>query len=97
MPFAAIGILGYRRLERRVTRRAAVVLVWVVGLASLAINLIGALGGAMYCDIEVYAVPRYLAALWEGHWPNFPLARLLAIPFLVSLATLLRWFQRQGR
>jgi hypothetical protein len=97
MPFAALGILGYRGLERRGTRRAAMVLMWVVGLASLAINLIGALGGAMYCDIEAYAVPRYLAALWEGHWPNFPLARLLAIPFLVSLATLLRWVHRQSR
>ena len=85
LPYAAIGLAGFHYLRSKTTRRVTLIAVGVVGAASVAINAVGALYGAMYCDVQVYAFWPGLAALQAGGLKDFPLAVWLIVPVIFSL------------
>ena len=85
LPFAAIGLVGFYFLRVKTARRAAMVAIALAGIAGIAINAVGALYGAMYCDVQVYAFWPALAALQHGGLKELPLAKWLVVPVVVSL------------
>jgi hypothetical protein len=89
MPFAALGLIGYSYLPSSRLKSAAVGLLVVVGVFSAIVNVVGAMGGSMYCQIDVYAFPRYLSRFAEGKVPEFPLAGWLILPCLACAAAFL--------
>jgi hypothetical protein len=88
MPFACLGLAGYSYLSKPSERRVAAVVVVLAGTVSFAVNLVGALRGAMSCPHGQNAFWDHVAAIQEGEGPSYPLAPWLLLPFLVS-ATLL--------
>jgi hypothetical protein len=90
LPFAALGLAGFHYLRSKMTRRATMIVVAAVGAASVAINAVGAVYGAMYCDVHVYAFWPGLATLQHGGLRELPLAKWLVIPAILSLL-LLSW------
>ena len=59
-----------------------------VGAAGIAINVVGAFYGAMYCDVQVYAFWPGLAALRSLGLKDLPLAKWLVVPLFLSLLLL---------
>jgi hypothetical protein len=90
MPYMALGLVGLSHLSGRMLRRLAAGLVVAVLTLSITINLVGALYGAMYCDVRRYAFLHYLAAIRHGVFRKFPLALWLAVPFGLWLVYLAR-------
>jgi hypothetical protein len=101
MPFACLGLTGYRSLSTRsrpamMAWRAVVVVVLLVAATSFAINLLGALHGAMLCDFPQFAAGLYLSQILSGATRSYPLAPWLAAPFIASLIPL-GWFMTQRK
>ena len=90
MPFACLGIAGYSFLSTNAERRLAGVIVLLLGVVSFAINLLGAVQGAMCCPDGRNALRNQLARLGRGDVPYFPLAPWLLAPLLIC-AVLLGW------
>jgi hypothetical protein len=95
MPFACLGLIGFRFLSPTL-RRLALPLVLVIAVASFAINIIGALQGAMLCDFPQFAAGLYLSQILSGQVRSYPLARWLVFPFVMSI-TLLVWTTSQRK
>lgn len=89
MPYVAIGLVGWSYLAARTLRRAAVVALVAVGLVSLLLNTTGALYGVMYCDLPLYALPKYLSEAQQGKFEVLPLLPSLLPWFAVVIAG---WF-----
>ena len=66
----------------------------VVGAAAIVINAVGAASGAMYCDVQVYAFWPGVAALRHGGFKEFPLAKWLLVPVILSLLLLVYTIHR---
>lgn len=96
MSCAALGLAGFAHLGTR-ARRAAVCAVAAAGLFSLAVNLLGALRGTMFCEYYRYAFAAYLEAARAGTWPTYPLAPWLVLPFAACTALLARELLRRRR
>lgn len=94
MPFLALGLIGFAHLQPSVARTVVGLIVGVVGLISIGFNFLGAVFGAMCCDIQWYAVPYYWKLLQRGDLPTFPLG-WLAIPLMVCVIFLIVEFTRQ--
>ncbi len=97
MPYACLGLIGLRNLRAPTPRRLVLAAIVLVGAASVFITSVGALYGAMYCEIEHYALWPYLAALWRGEWRVMPLAAWLVAPLVLCmllLASACRNYQR---
>jgi hypothetical protein len=93
MPFACLGLLGFRFLAPK-WRRAITALVLLIAIISFAINLVGALHGAMLCDFPHFAAGLYLSQMLSGQTRAYPLAPWLLGPFIISI-TLLAWTTAQ--
>jgi hypothetical protein len=89
MPFACIGLTGFRFLPP-VWRRTALPFVLVFAAISFAINLVGAMHGAMLCDFPHFAAGLYVSQMVSGEMRAYPLAIWLVVPFITS-ALLLAW------
>jgi hypothetical protein len=88
MPYAALGVIGLRRIPWRPAVYVAGVLVVLVGAKSAFINLIGAMRGAMYCNMAGYAYPDYYIHVMNGNTGSFRLfwwLLPLAVLFLGAL------------
>lgn len=98
IPFAAIGIIGLRHIRLESLRFTVAVLLILVSLYSIFVNVIGAMHGAMYCDLARFALIPYLDAMTHGHMRSFPLAPRLIVPGLLCLLAvfLLPKFTRQS-
>ena len=96
MPFACLGIAGYSYLSTVAERRLAGLSVLMVCLLSFAINLVGAVQGAMNCPDGRNALRDQLGRLVRGQMNYFPLAPWLLIP-LVICSALLVWSLVRGR
>ena len=94
MPFACIGLIGFRFLSQ-VWRRITLPFVLTVAAFSFAINLVGAMHGAMLCDFPHFAAGLYLSQILSGQTHAYPLAIWLIGPFIAS-ALLLAWTIRGG-
>jgi hypothetical protein len=88
LPYAVIGLAGFHYLRSRMTRRMIVLVIALLGAASIVINAVGAAYGAMYCDVQVYAFWPGVAALQHGGLKGFPLAKWLVAPVILCLLLL---------
>lgn len=80
MAFGCLGLVGFSYLEASGARIIWIILIMLVGLLSVTVNTVGALGGAMYCDLARHAFWPHLAGLRRGEWGTFPLFSWLFIP-----------------
>jgi len=87
MPFASLGLVGFRSLAPK-WRRAMVPVVIIVGIVSVAINSVGALHGAMLCDFPHFAAGLYLSQMLNGQLRSYPLVLWLIAPFIMSVVFL---------
>jgi len=90
MPFACLGIAGYSYLSSKTERRLAGIIVLLLAVVSFAINLLGAVQGAMCCPDGRSALHDQLAQLAQGNVHYMPLALWLLTPFLMC-AVLFAW------
>src|SRR5262249_4124478 len=60
MPFASLGLIGVRRIPSKTWKHIAAAAVFLTGAFSVFVNLVGAVQGAMYCNLAKYALPDYL-------------------------------------
>lgn len=97
LPYAAIGLAGFYFLRIRTALRLAVVAVALAGVASIVVNVVGALFGAMYCEVQVYALWPALATLRNGSLTTLPLAKWLIVPAIISLSVLVYAIQNNLR
>lgn len=96
MPFACLGITGYSHLSTKADRLIAVAIILPLGMVSVAINLVGAVTGAMCCPNGRNALRTQLTLLARGGVHSFPLAPWLLGPLFVC-ASLLVWRVWQSR
>ncbi len=91
MSFVSVGLIGWQRLFER-WKYPAIAAVVLLGAYSVAVNLIGAVQGAMYCDANKFAFTEYLRAIARGQVRSFPLLPWLLplIPALSLLASRVR-------
>lgn len=89
MPFACIGLIGFRFLVP-VWRRMTISLALLFAAISFAINLAGAMHGAMLCDFPHFAAGLYVSQMLSGEMRMYPLAIRLLAPLIAS-ALLLTW------
>jgi hypothetical protein len=94
MPFVCLGIAGFSYLSTTMERRIAAVALGLVGLVSFAVNLVGALRGAMNCPHGSNALGNQLLALRYGPNLSYPLATWLLLPLLICLLLLVQQFAR---
>ena len=95
MPFASIGLVGFsfvRNVRLRIVLTLSIV---TVAAGSLAINLIGAMHGAMLCDFPEFAAGLYLSQMLNSGMKSFPLGSWLVLPFLASTIFLVNQILRQ--
>jgi hypothetical protein len=90
MPFAAIGIIGFRHVRLKSLRFALSGLVIAVSLYSMFVNVVGAVHGAMYCDLARFALVPYLHAMTHGQMRSFPLAAWLFFPAILCYVPALK-------
>jgi len=88
MPFACLGIVGFSYLSRPTERGLAAVAVVLTGAYSFAVNLVGALRGAMACPHGQNAFWNHVAAFEQGEALVYPLAPWLIVPLLVCILLL---------
>jgi hypothetical protein len=96
LPFAVIGLVGFSFLRAKLMRWATMLAVAAAGATGIAINVVGAFYGAMYCDVQVYAFWPALAALQGGGLKDLPLAKWLVVPVILSLTSLIYSLSAQG-
>ncbi len=88
MPFLSLGVVGLRRIPTVILRLLAGAVLLVVGIKSVVINVIGAMYGAMYCNMAGYAFPGYFADFTSGKMPVLLIAPWL-VPFIVGVLALI--------
>lgn len=81
--FGCLGLVGFSHLESKRARKMWGVLIAVVGLPSFVVNAVGAVHGAMYCDLARHAFWPYVASVRRGATGTFPLFFWLFIPAVV--------------
>src|SRR5689334_14754653 len=94
-PSPVWGLVGYRFLAPK-WRMTIVPLVVLVGLASLAINLIGALHGSMLCDFPSFAAHLFVSQKFNDELRAYSLAAWLLGPFMILIA-FLAWTAFQAK
>lgn len=82
MPLCSLGIIGLGRIPTRVLKVLMGGIVFCVAYASFKVNVVGALGGALFCNYAVSGYPEYLNRLATSPVPHLPLLGLL-LPFFV--------------
>lgn len=96
MAFGCLVLAGFSHLESRAVRLLWIALIALSGLVSFIINAVGAIQGAMYCDLARHAFWPYLNALRRGEWGAFPLFPWLFIPALLCLYLFLKLIITRG-
>lgn len=90
MAFGCLGLVGFSYLESKSVRQVWSMLIAVIGLLSIIVNIVGAMGGAMYCNLAEHAFWPHLAVLRRGEWGAFPLFSWLFIPAVLCILSSLR-------
>ncbi|HEV7844549.1 MAG TPA: hypothetical protein VGO69_12725, partial [Pyrinomonadaceae bacterium] len=85
MAFGCLGLVGFSYLEASGVRIIWIIMMVLVSLLSIIVNAVGALGGAMYCDLVRHAFWPHLAGLRRGEWGTFPLFSWLFIPTVICV------------
>jgi hypothetical protein len=97
MPFACLGLTGFSYLSTSKERRLAGFVVILICLASIVINAIGAVQGAMCCPDGRNAFSNQTARLVHSDFNVFPLAGWLLVPLIIWAACLLLTLMRSNR
>ncbi len=84
MGVGCLGLVGFSYLEPNGQRYKWTALVLVVGLVGVVINIVGGLGGAMYCDLGKHAFMPHIELLKGAELSTFPLLPWLFIPTLMT-------------
>jgi hypothetical protein len=95
LPFASLGLIGFSFLQRKGLRWVAGSIVLACALVSFAINLVGAMHGAMLCDFPHSAFGLYLSQMLHGEMRSYPLAVWLTLPLCLSLVLFLQALLRR--
>lgn len=90
MAFGCLGLAGFSHLESVGVRRVWIALIALAGLLSLIVNAVGAVQGAMYCDLEHHAFWPHVAEWRRGERGAFPLFAWLFIPAVLCGYSLLK-------
>jgi hypothetical protein len=96
LPFASLGLIGLSFLQRKGLRWVAGSVVLVHAVVSFAINLVGAIHGAMLCDFPHSAFSLYLSQMLHGEMRSYPLAVWLTLPLCFSLVLFLQALLRRN-
>jgi hypothetical protein len=80
MPFCALGIVGLGRFPTIYVKVLVGLVVFWFAFQSFKVNIVGAIGGALYCPVTSFAYPSYLENIARGPMPDFPLFSIL-LPF----------------
>lgn len=96
MPFAAIALAGFYYLRTPLRKRLAAVVVGLVAVVSIVINSAGAFSGAMYCEVQLYALWPAIQKL-RSDYATLPLAKWLIVPAAVGLFLLVHAAWRNVR
>jgi hypothetical protein len=90
MAFGCLGLCGFSHLESKGARQVWMILIAAIGLFSVVVNAVGALHGAMYCDLARHAFWPHVAEMRRGETGTFPLFPWLFIPTVMCVYSLLR-------
>lgn len=96
MGFGCLGLTGFSYLESKPVRLLWIILIALSGAASFTVNAVGAIHGAMYCDLSRHAFWAHLYGLRRGEWGAFPLFSWLFIPAVLCLYSFLRLIIMRG-
>jgi hypothetical protein len=84
MPFACVGLGGFHYVRAKLPRLLAVAVTVLAAGVSIFVSFVGAIYGAMYCDMKLYGLWPGLEAVRGGAVKDTPLAIWLLIPLLIS-------------
>ena len=84
MPFACAGLGGFHYIRAKLSRVLAVAVTVLAAGVSIFVSSIGAIYGAMYCDMQLYGLWPGLEAVRGGALKDTPLAIWLFVPLLIS-------------
>ncbi len=96
LPFASLGLIGFSFFQRKGLRWVTGSIVLACALISFAINLVGAMHGAMLCDFPHSAFGLYLSQMLNGEMRSYPLAVWLTLPLCLSLVLFLQALLRRN-
>lgn len=97
MAFGCLGLSGFSYLESNGSRAALRLAVLLTGALSLLINGVGAMHGAMYCDLARHAFWPHLASIRRGETGAFPLFSWLFIPTVLCLWSFVKQIRIDSR
>lgn len=98
MGLGCLGIVGFGYLESRYMQFLSIGAVLIIGLIGVVLNFVGAIGGAMYCDLGTHAFMPHWKMIMKGEQGTFPLFRWLLIPAIMMGFFLITnlWRQHHG-
>ena len=82
MPFCSLGIIGLGRIPTKALKLLMGAAVSWIAFLSFRVNVVGAIGGAMFCNYAASGYPEYINKISTGGLSQFPLLWLL-LPFSV--------------
>lgn len=88
MPIACLGLIGFSFIKRPHLKHFVSFTVAGAAVVSFAINIVGAMHGAMLCDFPHAAFGRYISEMLHGDGTSFPLLYWLLVPGVLSAALL---------
>jgi hypothetical protein len=84
MPLACAGLGGFHYVRAKTARLLAVAVTILAAGVSIFVSSVGAIYGAMYCDMKLYGLWPGLEAVRGGALRDTPLAIWLLAPVLIS-------------
>ena len=90
MAFGCLGLAGFSHLQSNGARKLWMILIAATGVFSIIVNAVGALHGAMYCDLARHAFWPHVAEMRRGEMGIFPLFPWLFIPTVMCVYSFLR-------
>jgi hypothetical protein len=96
MPFFVLGLVGLSYINNQLLRVGAIIFAAAIGLVSVGVSAMGALYGAMFCDLSEYAFLYFYKWFQRKEFFALPLSQWLAIPllFCVVLQSIQIWQSR---
>lgn len=82
MPLCSLGIIGLGRVPTKVFKLLMATLVFWIAFVSFRVNVVGLMGGALYCNYAACGYQEYVHRLTTGPLPQYPILGIL-LPFFV--------------
>lgn len=88
MGLSCLGLAGFTYIRSLALRISVYVVVALIAAVSLVVNIVGAVGGTMYCDLAKFAFWPHLKMLLNGQGGSMPLFYWLIVPATISAIVL---------